>query len=671
MASANLCEPCSNFDIKAALLWKTPGQTLQIGPFDHPINETTCKLCQIARHVVSYQDRHDNHVIRIKPESVGTLIVERMQDGLYRGAGFINASPDGEKYWKIVEDVDVALNRVESSFGLGLSAQPPAAWYRTYDEKLAVDQTLEWLQTCTSKHRCVIRRNCQKLPASSSFFIDVTENRIVRGDACVFGDYFALSYVCGGHKTLELTTENQDELAKPSSLPLAKLPKTYTDAIRFTQLCGVRYLWIDFLCILHDDQLAKQSQIDTMDEIYGKAALVLVAGLGASAEFGLYPKSIEAEKVNGIWPHLQRQTLDNDDQIHLMDVMMNKYWTRSWCFQEQFLSTRKLYFGAHWLRFHCNEMNFMIHPDAAGSFEEQDVAKIKHVVLQEETWSMQTISLAGKSKGSVTFSDLFWAYSIIVEGFTERELSYPEDVERAFAGIASVLSRIGENVLYSGIPSILLPHALLWTPRTTTEMMKRSQTVKFNSYAWTSCANGVTYFPLEGEFLIRDSRVKTLTTPLVSVFKRDFRDRPLRGAVLTFETDVILAKNFEFDEAQIEQWSDVSVSEDNDNAGGIPFYCSGDESKKYAGYIKGITGGHENCLRRDIAGVGRYLVVPLVRAENVGEIPDDLGEEYSSNEYLGLIILEEDGLSIRIGVIRMQTWAFDRFPSFRECIRLH
>lgn len=104
--SGNLCLPCSSFDVQAALLHGSRSEVLEIRPFREPIDETTCELCQVARHAVGYQDGHEKHKIRIKGAHVGSLVVERIQDGLFRRAGYLNSSADQEKYSMMMEDYD-------------------------------------------------------------------------------------------------------------------------------------------------------------------------------------------------------------------------------------------------------------------------------------------------------------------------------------------------------------------------------------------------------------------------------------------------------------------------------------------------------------------------------------------------------------------------------------
>lgn len=50
---------------------------------------------------------------------------------------------------------------------------------------------------------------------------------------------------------------------------------------------GFRYLWNDSLCIVQDDEIDIDSQIDKMDAMNSQADLTIVAGSGAHADVGL------------------------------------------------------------------------------------------------------------------------------------------------------------------------------------------------------------------------------------------------------------------------------------------------------------------------------------------------------------------------------------------------
>lgn len=83
--------------------------------------------------------------------------------------------------------------------------------------------------------------------------------------------YVALSY-CWGGKHGSITTKETLE-SHIQELPLEKLSKTIVDAITITRGLGIRYLWVDALCIVQDNLDDMISQINAMGSIYQNATL--------------------------------------------------------------------------------------------------------------------------------------------------------------------------------------------------------------------------------------------------------------------------------------------------------------------------------------------------------------------------------------------------------------
>jgi Heterokaryon incompatibility protein (HET) len=68
---------------------------------------------------------------------------------------------------------------------------------------------------------------------------------------------------------------------------LAKPPNTVKDAIDLVESLGERYLWVDSLCIVQDDDEWKCSQINNMASIYANSHLTIIAADGDSSDYGL------------------------------------------------------------------------------------------------------------------------------------------------------------------------------------------------------------------------------------------------------------------------------------------------------------------------------------------------------------------------------------------------
>jgi hypothetical protein len=79
--------------------------------------------------------------------------------------------------------------------------------------------------------------------------------------------------------------EKEDALFGDSFIP----PTTIMDAIKLCKDIGHTYLWVDCLCIIQDEAEEELVQIKSMDIIYSKASLTIVAAAGDDANSGLSP----------------------------------------------------------------------------------------------------------------------------------------------------------------------------------------------------------------------------------------------------------------------------------------------------------------------------------------------------------------------------------------------
>ena len=88
------------------------------------------------------------------------------------------------------------------------------------------------------------------------------------------GFYATLSYRWGSKVPLRTTQRTLKRHMQ--SLEFQNLPQTFQDAIRVTRLLGIRYLWIDSLCIIQDDHQDWLNQAAEMGSIY-QHSLVTIA----------------------------------------------------------------------------------------------------------------------------------------------------------------------------------------------------------------------------------------------------------------------------------------------------------------------------------------------------------------------------------------------------------
>jgi hypothetical protein len=207
------------------------------------------------------------------------------------------------------------------------------------------------------------------------------------------------------------------------------------------RLLGERYLWVDSLCIVQDDEESTQQCLDDMAAIYANAVLTIKAVEGNDANHGLHgirsahlavPRSPPQEILNmGSQEKFARRTSKGYG---------NTFEKRAWIFQERLFSRRALTFS-NIVSWHC----------AAAEWSED-------VEFCDENRANSEQSELGLRSSNPDLR----AYCRLVEDFNTMELTYPEDRLSAFAGIIDLLSVKFYGGFLCGLPRIFFDMALLW-----------------------------------------------------------------------------------------------------------------------------------------------------------------------------------------------------------------
>jgi hypothetical protein len=100
-------------------------------------------------------------------------------------------------------------------------------------------------------------------------------------------EYVALSYVWGKTNFPVTVKSNFEQFQADRAFERVKLAKTILDAIGVTASLGYRFLWVDSVCIIQDDEETKKRMIKNMDVVYGNVALTIVAASGSHAGAGI------------------------------------------------------------------------------------------------------------------------------------------------------------------------------------------------------------------------------------------------------------------------------------------------------------------------------------------------------------------------------------------------
>jgi hypothetical protein len=240
-----------------------------------------------------------------------------------------------------------------------------APWVTASDENVKIAR--EWLRACEESHNNCAVGQATSLPTrvlDLGTYGDGTEDMHLYESHGETGSFGTLSHCWGSIQPPKTT--NATIGARKAGIQFTELPKTFQDAVVFCRKLKLRYLWIDSLCIIQDDDMDWQKEAASMAEIYGNSRLTIaVPGAGDCSEgcFMGGPPRQHAQKVHwpgvngeGSYPVYIRHSLEHTpfydaDQTRVNSTLLN----RAWLHQERLLSRRILYFGKTELIWKCRE----------------------------------------------------------------------------------------------------------------------------------------------------------------------------------------------------------------------------------------------------------------------------------------------------------------------------
>ena len=319
------------------------------------------------------------------------------------------------------------------------------------------DLICRWLSTCRREHqeKCGSIEFQYTSQARPRLLIDTTDRCLIYGKN-PSADYVALSYLWGGSNQFLTTVENLERLTAPGALDGIKgMPRTIRETIALTRAIGERYLWIDALCIVQNDEGQKR-ELNNMASIFANASLTIVNvdGVNADAGFrGLRNISVKRQaNQRMVKVSSQRQMLKPSSRQIWSGSMLAPWSTRAWTFQEEICSRRVLYFAHGSFRWACRTCRWS---------EESSAADCMSTYASSEQLQLSLDSPRLSSSPLPQLSE----YQGLVNGFNTRALTFPEDALLAFAGISARLGDKFEGGMISGMPELFFDICLLWRPQ--------------------------------------------------------------------------------------------------------------------------------------------------------------------------------------------------------------
>ncbi|GAB1312567.1 Heterokaryon incompatibility domain-containing protein [Madurella fahalii] len=313
----------------------------------------------------------------------------------------------------------------------------------------------QWISTCTIDHQCI--SNSDRMQWLPTRVIDIGESKsdirlVERSDITVYRRYLCLSHCWGTGPAVCTTTRNIDR--HYAGLEWSHLPRTYQDTICVARLLGVRFVWIDSLCIIQDDEDDWVRESKAMADIFENAYVTIAAASSANPAGGLFPqRRLQQEHILGRrygaagMPYVI-VAVDDISHPKLTDTTQRlvqnwPLWTRGWVFQERLLSPRVVHFA---------------YPEMIWECQEKTCCECGQ--LHESVKSQHPSPPNADPPGSMQAEKQWWA---TVQSYSTLSLTYAHDKLPALSGIAKRTARLrSEDTYLAGLWRSSLEYDLLW-----------------------------------------------------------------------------------------------------------------------------------------------------------------------------------------------------------------
>ncbi|KAH6705438.1 heterokaryon incompatibility protein-domain-containing protein [Leptodontidium sp. MPI-SDFR-AT-0119] len=439
-----LCELCTTLDFRDLFEWGLADVEIYFGTTDELLARMECDFCcllgTLCEDGLDHLRRQDK---KADEDDHGFNLTEPIQALLIRDPGHcLSTKPClvlTQSYHREYLGPIVSLRSVRGEIRGEFSLEDRRFVY--------FDLLKKMVNTCASTHEECKR---EKMEEREMILIDVEEMCLVQVKSV---QYITLSYVWGGKPIFKTTRENFQSLQIPGALDsVSRLTRDVASV--------VKYLWIDVLCIIQDDEGHKRVQINRMADIYGNSCLTIVALTGNDSDSPLpgisTPRPQTISVIHGM-PfsfHLSGLTQTAHDQ---------RYETRGWTFQERLISRRCLYFCDRQVYLECRKICTSDHEQ---QFPEQDRGRYSVPLNPLHALHLKDKDKTG-SEGEVekfSLSAMETFISVVCQ-YTARTLSLPSDIENAFLGIQSFMTRKLGWRFIAGLPDGVFDWALLWVPK--------------------------------------------------------------------------------------------------------------------------------------------------------------------------------------------------------------
>ncbi|KAG8168158.1 hypothetical protein KVR01_003847 [Diaporthe batatas] len=329
-----------------------------------------------------------------------------------------------------------------------------------------------WIDTCRTGHSsCNKGGYKQPLPSRVLELSEpgndesVCRVRLVETHGKMQEAYACLSYCWGdtGDHNPKGKTTILNYSKRLQAITLSSLPKTIIDTIHLCFKLGFRFLWVDRLCIIQDNEEDWENEASRMCDIYSRSALTISVPLCTESSQSFLKRRLNPYRLDEKNRLVEIDYIDESlkkkallcltsgylsrnraswfletswrDFPALVQHQGNRWIRRGWTFQEWMLSPRVL---------HIDTMTLWDCFDGYANELNRRYTGKPHLLRDPEQFG----------------EGISWAF--IVKEFVARDITYEKDRLPALAGLAARYSQITGNRYLAGLWFEEMPRSLLW-----------------------------------------------------------------------------------------------------------------------------------------------------------------------------------------------------------------
>lgn len=355
-----------------------------------------------------------------------------------------------------------------------------------------------WFDECIEEHESCSDDSSHALPARvidvGTFYNDtVTLLETQRSH----GSYITLSHRWGQSKPFLTDSTLYEDCLEGFSIEA--LPQTFQDAIQVTRKLGVRYLWVDSVCIKQYSSADWEIECTKMAQYYHLSICTIACSDARNAEagfLGVRPTvthmrctidrrsplgdSYSQMEISYVGHEQYPWLIDADNEFRIETAEYGSVLgDRGWTLQEKSLSHRILYFGKYQSYWAC---------EAVKHFEELAMSPLQLGSRNPLSFPAQTM-----------VEEVREMWYRIMEEYSRRKLTKTSDKFPAISGLATLVQTCLADEYVAGLWSKEIPHGISWkalsgyeqtTPR---EAGPNSSECCFPSWSWAACKYPLDY----------------------------------------------------------------------------------------------------------------------------------------------------------------------------------